>query len=165
MSEASDVYGTALSVERLMRDIEEEARRARRARILAHGGATEYRDPEVFRRVEGALRRALETRGHDLLLLPELLGDETEWRLETRLRFSSHRPLVGPLLVFIKRRVLLPMTRWLYEYSLENFRRQQRVNELLFSCIEELAIENVRLARLLDRDLSTAEGQGDPFPK
>ena len=37
--------------------------------------------------------------------------------------------------------------RWLYEYSLENFRRQQRVNRLLFACIEELAIENAHLRK------------------
>ena len=34
---------------------------------------------------------------------------------------------------------------WLYEYSLENFRRQRRVNRLLFASIEELALENAKL--------------------
>ncbi len=68
------------------------------------------------------IRRAIERHGSESLLLPELLPDEQEWRPQTYLRFSSHKPIVGPLIVFIKRRVLLPLTRWLYEYSLENFR-------------------------------------------
>jgi hypothetical protein len=40
---------------------------------------------------------------------------------------------VGPLIVFAKRRILLPLTRWLYEYSLENFKRQQAINRLLYA--------------------------------
>jgi hypothetical protein len=59
--------------------------------------------------------------------------------------------VVGPLLIFIKRRVVLPLTRWLYEYSLENFRRQQKLNTILLACIEELAIENAKLRRGQDR--------------
>ena len=54
------------------------------------------------------------------------------------------------MLIFVKRRMLLPMMRWLYEYSLENFRRQQRINTVLFACIEELAIENARLRQALE---------------
>ena len=48
-------------------------------------------------------------------------------------------------MVFAKRRLLLPAMRWLYEYSLNNFRRQDRLNQVLFACIEELAIENAKL--------------------
>jgi hypothetical protein len=79
------------------------------------------------------------------------MSDEKEWELQTHLRFSSHRPILGTLIVFVKRWVLLPVTRWLYEYSLENFRRQQRVNRILFACLEELAIENARLRQDLRR--------------
>ena len=46
-------------------------------------------------------------------------------------------------------RLLLPLTRWLFEYSQENFRRQDRLNRVLFACIEELAIENARLRQTL----------------
>jgi hypothetical protein len=46
----------------------------------------------------------------------------------------------------------------LYEYSLENFKRQERVNRMLFACLEELAIENARLARQL-QDYRIAELQ------
>ena len=35
--------------------------------------------------------------------------------------------------------MLLPLTRWLFEYSQDNFRRQHHLNRILFACIEELA--------------------------
>lgn len=136
-------------VDRLMHAIEETTRAERRQRLLARGGASDYRDPELFAAVERVLRRAIEERDPDVLLLPELLGDEDDWVLQRHLRFSSHRPLLGPIIVFAKRRLLLPLTRWLYEYSLENFRRQQRINRLLFACLEELAMENARLSRMV----------------
>jgi hypothetical protein len=136
-----------VSVEQLMRDLEAGVRADRRRRQVARGGPPEYRDEEVFAAVEGVLRRALEGRDRDVLLVPELSGDEAEWRLQTHLKFSSHRPLAGPLIVFLKRRLLLPMMRWLYEYNLENFRRQERINRMLFACLEELAIENAKLRR------------------
>jgi len=134
-----------VSVERVMREIEDDLRRERRTRLLAKGAPAEYRDQELYATVERVLRRAVESRDHGAILLPELISDDEEWQLETHLTFSSHRPIVGPVIVFFKRRVLLPLTRWLFEYSLENFQRQQRVNRILFACIEELAIENARL--------------------
>jgi hypothetical protein len=136
-----------LKVDQLMSEIEDDVRRARRKRLLARGAAGEYRDAGLYEGVDVVLRRALEARDHDALLIPDLLTSEDDWQLSLHLRFSSHRPLVGPLLIFLKRRVLLPLTRWLYEYSLENFRRQRRVNKVLFACIEELALENAKLRR------------------
>jgi hypothetical protein len=124
-----------LEVDRLMREIEDDVRRARRKRLLARGGAAEYRDADIYEHVDIVLRRALEARDHGA----------PDWQLTTHLRFSSHRPVVGPILIFIKRRIVLPLTRWLYEYSLENFRRQQKLNTILLACIEELAIENAKL--------------------
>src|SRR5258705_7936159 len=134
-----------VSVERVMREIEDDLRRERRMRLLAKGAPAEYRDQEIYTAVERVLRRAVEGRDHDAVLLSELISDDEEWRLKTHLTFSSHRPVVGPIVVFFKRHVLLPLTRWLFEYSLENFQRQQRVNRILFACIEELAIENAKL--------------------
>jgi hypothetical protein len=132
-----------------MKEIEAAARRDRRERLVA-GGAEGYSDPELFAAVDDVLRRARE-RGERAILLPELLHDDDEWRLDTGVRFTSHRPVIGPLLVFVKRRVMLPLTRWLFEYNRDNFRRQQRVNRLLAACIEELALENARLRRELTR--------------
>src|SRR2546422_7745410 len=45
------------------------------------------------------------------------------------------------------RSTLFPYTtlfRSLFEYSQENFRRQDHLNRVLFACIEELALENAR---------------------
>jgi hypothetical protein len=54
------------------------------------------------------------------------------------------------VIVFIKRRLLLPLTRWLFEYTLENFRRQHRTNLALMACLQTLAVENVKLRRELE---------------
>jgi hypothetical protein len=142
-----------VSVDALMRRLEGDLRNQLRRQLLDRGGAREYTDDELFAAVERVLRHAVEARAreHDALLLPALMSDENEWELQTHLRFSSHRPILGNLIVFLKRRVLLPVTRWLYEYSLENFRRQQRINRVLFACLEELAIENARLRQDLER--------------
>jgi hypothetical protein len=141
----------------LQADVRDELRR----RVRAHGGAADYDDARVFESVERLLRRASqkgEEGMHGALLLPELLGDAPPWQLQTHLRFSSHRPTLGPLFVFFKQRVLLPLNRWLYEYVLGNFHRQQRLNLVLIACVEELAIENARLRRDLDRT------RGDRYP-
>lgn len=141
-----------VEVERLMRDVEDDVRRLRRKRLLARGGASDYRDESIYAGVDGVLRRAIEARDHDALALPDYLSSEADWDLSLHLTYASHRPLVGRALIAIKRRVLLPLMRWLFEYSLENFRRQRRINQVLFACIEELAIENARLRTSLAAD-------------
>jgi hypothetical protein len=81
------------------------------------------------------------------------------WQPELSLRLSSHRQ--GPVasaILFAKRRVLLPLTRWLYEYSLENFRRQDRLNVLLMACLQSFAAEHARL-KLRVADLEAAQRQ------
>ena len=140
-----------VSVDTLMGQVEDDLRRQLRQQLLNRGGALEYRDDELFAAVERVLRRAVEVRRQGALVLPALLSDDEEWELRTHLRFSSHRPIIGKLIVLVKRRVLLPVTRWLYEYSLHNFRRQQAINRVLFACLEELAIENARLRQDLRR--------------
>jgi hypothetical protein len=54
---------------------------------------------------------------------------------------------VASLFIFVKQRVLMPMLRWLFEYSRDNFERQRRVNDVVFACVQELAVENARLRR------------------
>ena len=141
----------SVSVDTLMGQLEDDLRHQLRQQLLNRGGALEYRDDELFVAVERVLRRAVEVRRQGALVLPALLSDDEEWELQTHLRFSSHRPVLGTLIVFVKRRVLLPLMRWLYEYSLDNFRRQQVINRVLFACLEELAIENARLRQDLRR--------------
>jgi hypothetical protein len=145
-------------VDALMRGIEDEVRRARRQRLLAQGGASDYRDPHLYAAVDALLRRAVDARDHEALLLNDLTAAEGDADLTTHLTFSSHRRLAGPLVVFAKQRLLLPMLRWLFEYSQENFRRQQRLNRIVFACLEELAIENAKLRQRI-ADLQGAPGK------
>jgi hypothetical protein len=122
------------------------------ARRLIARGATEYDDVELFERVRSMLDRAATGRSTDVLLVAELLDGDVDWELDTQLKLSSHRPApLGPIILFMKRRFLLPISRWLFEYSRENFRRQQRMNRILLACIEQLAIENASLRQDLDR--------------
>jgi hypothetical protein len=134
----------------VMDRIESQVREAIRRRVTEHGGSAEYGDPLLFERVWSLLGHATDGRHPDFLLLPELLDESGDWDLRTQLPLSSHRPALGPIILLVKRRVLLPLSRWLLEYTRENFRRQQRVNRLLFACIEELAIENARLRLKLE---------------
>jgi len=133
----------------LMKEIESEARSKIRRRLVKHGMAA-YDDEEIFERVRATLQHAADGRDLGVLLLPELLNDEVEWSLDPNLQLSSHRPAAGKAILFAKRRILLPLTRWLFEYSQRNFQRQQQLNRILLACIEELAVENAKLRRDLD---------------
>ena len=144
-----------LRVDAVMSDIEREVRTRLRRHLIKRGGAAEYEDEEIFAAVHAVLARAVDERNLDAALLPELLDSDVEWRLRTNLELSTHRPAVGRFILFAKRRLLLPLTRWLFEYSQENFRRQDHLNRVLFACIEELAIENARLRRAIGARTST----------
>jgi hypothetical protein len=104
------------------------------------------------------MARAADRRDLDVLLLPELLADEDAWKPAVDLRISSHRPIVGPVIVFVKRRLILPLVRWLFEFTEDNFRRQDYVNRVMMACLEELAIENARLRRAIDAANSESPG-------
>jgi hypothetical protein len=39
----------------------------------------------------------------------------------------------------------MPVFRWLFEYSRDNFERQRQMNHVLAACVQELAIETARL--------------------
>ena len=156
-----------VEVERLMREVEDDVRQMRRKRLLARGGASQYRDPAVYAGVDEVLRRAIDARDADALLLPDFMSSEADWNLSLHLKYASHRPAVGGMLIAVKRRILLPLMRWLYEYSLENFRRQRRINTVLFACIEELAIENARLRQSMEDGAtvpSPRSAQADDLP-
>jgi hypothetical protein len=154
----------SVEVERLMREVEDDVRQMRRKRLLARGGAADYRDPGLYAAVDEVLRRAVDVRDHDALLIPDFLSGEADWQLSLHLTYNSHRPVFGGPLIAIKRRVLLPLMRWLYEYSLENFRRQRRINSVLFACVEELAIENARLRKALTPTVPVVKASADGEP-
>ncbi len=138
-----------LSVDAVMNEV----RATVRARLREELARTDPESPlltaRVFDEAEAVYRKALERRR--LLMMPALLLDEDEWELDTSLRFASHRRLFGRLVVFAKRRVLLPLTRWLYEFSRDNFARQARVNDTLMATIETLVVEIVILRREVEQ--------------
>jgi hypothetical protein len=136
-----------IRVDDVMGDIERDVRARLRRHLIKRGGAADYHDEEIFETVRAVLARAVDERNLDATLLPELLDADVDWRMQTHLALSSHRPVAGKFILFFKRRVLVPLTRWLFEYSQDNFRRQDHLNRVLFACIEELALENARLRR------------------
>jgi len=138
-----------LRVDAVMGQIERDVRARLRRHLIKRGGAAEYEDEAIFDAVHAVLARAVDARNLDATLLPELLDGDVDWRMETHLTLSTHRPTIGRFILLAKRRLLLPLTRWLFEYSQENFRRQDRLNRVLFACIEELALENARLRRAI----------------
>jgi len=134
-------------------DVMAEVRARVRAEVrerLARGGVRAFDDEAVFLAAERLLARALEQRDRQQLLLPELLEDEDDWRVNPSMRLSSHRPIAGRSIVWLKQKLLLPLTRWLYDYSRENFARQERLNFALMACVQELVVENVRLTARVD---------------
>jgi len=138
-----------LRVDAVMGQIERDVRTRLRRHLIKRGGASEYEDEAIFDAVHALLARAVDERNLDATLLPELLDSDVDWRLQTHLTLSTHRPAIGRFILLAKRRLLLPLTRWLFEYSQENFRRQDHLNRVLFACLEELALENARLRRTI----------------
>ncbi len=134
-----------IATEDVMAEVRARVRAEVRAR-LARGGVHEFEDEAAFLAAERLLARALGQRDRQLLLLPELLDDEDDWRVNPSLRFASHRPIAGGAIIWLKRKLVLPVTRWLYDYSRENFARQERLNFVLMACVQQLAIENAHLS-------------------
>ena len=138
-------------VDQVMGDIERDVRERLRRHLLKAGGVADYEDREIFDAVHRLLARAVDDRDLNATLLAELVDGDVDWRLRTHLNLTTHRPAAaGRMMLFAKKKVLLPLTRWLFEYSQENFRRQDHLNRLLFACIEELALENGRLRRQIE---------------
>ena len=135
-----------VSVDAVMTELQRQVSARVRADVLRHGASPALNDPEIFADVERLLRTATDRSQPAALMLPELLGEPDSWRLDTALPYRSHRGgLLGSLFVSVKRHALMPLLRWLFEYSRENFERQRRVNQVLFACVQELAVENARL--------------------
>jgi hypothetical protein len=148
-----------VSVDAVMAELHKDVRRRLRERLLLHGASTAFMDPALFADVERLLQSAVKTNDPEAVLLPEFLGDPETWRLQTSMQYQSHRGArIASVVIFVKQRVLMPALRWLFEYSRNNFERQRRVNQVLFVCVQELAIENARL----QRDLRSLAGGGTP---
>jgi hypothetical protein len=146
-----------VSVDAVMADVQGRVRERLRQHLVRHGAAA-FEDPILFEEVERLLRASIDAGDSRALVLPELLGDPASWRLEIPMRYGSHRPNVAAAAVlFAKRRLLMPLLRWLFEYSRDNFERQRRVNQVLFACVQELALETARLRHELHRRESRDE--------
>ena len=135
-----------------MAELQDRVKERVRTDLLRHGASRAFDDPALFAEVEGLLREATDRSQPLALLLPEILGEPDTWRIETAMRYQSHRgSAAASLIIFIKQRLLMPLFRWLFEYSRDNFERQRRVNSVLFACVEELAIETARLRQEVRR--------------
>ena len=133
-----------------MADVQGRVRERLRLHLVRHGAAA-FEDPVLFADVERLLRASIDAGDSHALIVPELLGEPASWRLETAMKWGSHRPQAsGALVQFVKRRLLMPVLRFLYEYGRDNFERQRRVNHVLFACVQELALETARLRRELE---------------
>jgi hypothetical protein len=151
-----------IDVTRLMSEIRKRANEELRERAFDRGNTPEFSDAELFDLVERILRGAVDDSDRKVLLLAEIVAGNKDLTLEPSARLTSHRPMVGPLIVFVKRRILQPMTQWLYEYSMDNFRRQAQINRILFAALQALAIESARLRMELDaaKGDTTSRGSG-----
>ena len=134
-----------VDVSRVMADIRLRAGAELRERAFDRGNTPAFSDAELFDVVERLLRGAVDDSDRKILLLSEIIAGAKDLTLEPSARLTSHRPVVGPLIVFVKRRLLQPLTQWLYEYSMDNFRRQAQINRVMFAALQALAIEHARL--------------------
>ena len=146
--------GEAASVEvdAIMAELHSRVRERLRGQLVETGSNDAFHDPAIFAAVEAVLSAAASTPESARLILPELLGEPDTWRLSTKMKYGSHRGAgAAALIMFVKRRVLMPLLRWMYEYSRDNFERQRRTNHVLFACVQELALEAALLRRELHR--------------
>ena len=126
-----------------MHEVRDRVKAELHRRLTERGAADELADRGVFDEVDALFRRGL-TRDRADLLLPALMAEP--WRPELSLRLSSHRaPSAAAPILFVKKRILQPMFRWLFEYSQDNFRRQDHLNHALVACLQSLAADHARL--------------------
>ena len=156
------------SVDQVMAELQGRVRERVRADLVRHGASSALEDPVFFAEIDSMLRAAIDRSQPAALLLPELLGDPSTWRLDTAIRYQSHRGAAAGPIVFVKKRLLMPVLRWFYEFSRDNFERQRRVNQVLFACVQELAIETTRLrneVRELSQHASTGSERREPLER
>lgn len=143
-----------------MADVRAGVRAELRARLEA-AGLSDRAAEDLVTHLETLFLDATTLEDASSLVLPALLTEK--WRPELALSITSHRAgWIGRTIVAFKRRVLLPLNRWLFEYTLSNFRRQDRLNLVILACLERLAAENLRLRRELDARAPGAGGAPTP---
>ena len=135
------------STDQVMAELQGRVRERVRAELVRHGASAALEDPALFADIDTILRAAIERSQPAALLLPELLGDPSTWRLDTAIKYQTHRGAAGAPIIFVKQRLLMPLLRWFYEFNRDNFERQRRINQVLFACVQELAIELAKQRR------------------
>ena len=101
-----------LHVDAVMGDIERDVRDRLRRHLLKKGGAADYQDQEIFDDVHRLFARVIDSRDLDATLLSELVDGDVDWRLQTHLNLTTHRPAsTGRFILFAKKKLLLPLTR------------------------------------------------------
>jgi hypothetical protein len=154
---------TDVDADAIMSDLRQRVRDRLRGELLQQGASRAFEEPGLFAEVDALLRRAADVGDADALILPEVLGDPSSWQLQTAIHYQSHRrPGQASVIIFVKRRILMPMFRWLFEYSRDNFERQRRVNQVLFACVQELAAETARLRQQLQQQASSPPAPSPP---
>jgi len=137
------------STDQVMAELQGRVRERVRAELVRHGASAALEDPALFADIDTILRTAIERSQPAALLLPELLGDPSTWRLDTAIKYQTHRGAAGAPIIFVKQRLLMPLLRWFYEFNRDNFERQRRINQVLFACVQELTIELAKQRREL----------------
>lgn len=118
-------------------------------------------DRAAYEQVKAVFQAAQEALRPGAPFHPQVLGPDEEWEVPTPLVFESHRGFAGRAIILLKRRVLFPLNRWLHSYAWHNLRRQQKLNLVLLSAVESLAVSHARLAREVE-DLRGQERQPPP---
>src|SRR5687767_5424330 len=96
------------STDSLMADLQQRVRDRLRRDLRRHGASEALEDPAILAHVAELLTRAEAAAKPGALMLPELLGDPDAWRLDTAMRYRSHRTsLQAALIVGLKRRLLM----------------------------------------------------------
>ena len=148
----------AVDVDAVMAELHRRVRERMRAQVGDASDSRPIADPEIFGHVDALLRTAAATPETRPLILPELLGEPHTWRLTTKMQYQSHRGKgAATVIIGLKRHVLMPLFRWLFEYSRDNFERQRRTNHVLFACVQELAVETALLRRELRQRAGTSD--------
>src|SRR5262245_26451773 len=132
-----------------MAELQGRVRERVRAELVRHGASAALEDPALFADIDALLRAAIERSQPAALLLPVLLGHPSTWRPVTAITSQAHRGASVTPIIFVKQRVLMPLLRWFYEFNRDNFERQRRINQVLFACVQELAIELAKQRREL----------------
>ena len=127
-----------------MTEVRDQVRADLHARLVAQGGGDDFDSRATFDEVDRLIAAAVAHDDPRGLLIPARLPDP--WRPALSLDVPGHRGgAAGKAIHFAKSKLVLPVVRWLYEYSAENFRRQQQVNVALMACLQAIAADHARL--------------------